>query len=394
MSDSRSIEEPVRFLAIVWTMPPTAGGSSVVTRNLLGEFNPDSLAIVGQIPYPGRMSMDEFEEYRRIEIPSYPIHWRIKPVVEPFFSVPATIRQGCRAVGEHNLQAVLGVYPNAAMLYAGYRISKKMNIPFFPYFHNLYAETRHSFPENRIARSLQRKVFNHADRVFVMNQGIADYYRDRYAVDAIPLVHPMSHAIPEYTEPALPQKPYTVTFSGNMNFTMLGLLSRVIRAIGDNPDYHIVIHAPNREEKIREDLDIWAGNITVKDVQRQEDLPGSLGACDLLLMGLENRSGPGMDDDFHTQFPTRTLDMLVAGKPILLFCQDDYFLARFFREQDCGHVVSATNPDEIRAAIEMMCTDHQRRCRYVRNALKTARIFEAGTVAQTLRQEMDRVVNG
>ena len=386
--------DPVRFLFVAWTMPPTAGGAAVVTRNLLVNFDPDTCVVLGQIPFPGRMSMEGFEQYRRIEVPTPDIYWRVKPFVEPFWSIPRAVRLGVEAVREHSLQAVVSIYPNAAMLYAAHRIAKKTGLPLLPHFHNLYAETRAGTAEGVLARRLQRLIFQRSTHVFTMSQGMTDYYRERYGVESTPLLHPMAHEVPEFSEPAPAERPYRLALSGNMNFTMLGKLARVVKAVGDDPGYEIVLHAPQTADRIREDLGVWADNITVKDARRQEDLVASLGSCDLLLIGLENRIGKRMDDDFRTQFPTRSLDMLVSGKPIMVLCPRDYYFARFFETHDCGFIEPATDPDTIKRSIDDLCADQERRSRYVRNALDVAQAYRGPAVAAVLDREMRKAVNG
>jgi glycosyltransferase involved in cell wall biosynthesis len=386
-------QSPVRFLLISWNMPPAAGGAAVVTRNLLMNFDPDSCVLMGQLPSHGRMSLEGFENYRRIEIPSPSIHWRLKPWIEPFYAIPKTIREGCRAVREYDLQAVVTVYPNAAMLYAGYRIAKKMGLPFFPHFHNLYPEFKTNPVDRFIARRLQKVVFRGAERVFSMSQGMTDFHREHYGQESTPLLHPLNLPIPEYEDLTIPEKPYTVTFSGSVNFTMLEPLRQVIHAIGDDPDYRIVLHSYVSTKQIRDLAGVWADNIEVRDKEKQEELVASLNECDVCLMGLHNGLGQQAEWDFRTQFPTRTLEMLVARKPILLFSPKEYFFARFMDENGCARVVDTLDPAVIRREIDQMCTDNGVRSACVKAALDVAENYRGPVVAEVLRSHIERAVH-
>ncbi len=372
------------FLVVSWTMPPTGTGSSVIVRNLLENFDPEACVLLGQIPYAQRISLQGFESYQRVEIPSYPIHWRVKPWVEPFISVPMAVHMGRRLMRERGLRAVVGVYPNDAMLYAAYLIAERERVPFFPWFHNLYSETRRG-PARIIARRLERTVLGRAERVFTMSDGMTRFYREAYGRDTTPLVHPLNLPVPEEPpERPAPKPPYRIGFSGNVNYTTRGAVEQVIRLVGNDPDFRIVFHTRTELARVREDLSVWAENIERKDTETQQDLVDALSECDLLVLGLENRDGSHMESDFATQFPTRTLEMLLSGTPMLALCPRDYFTAQFLREHDCGMIVSEKNDRAVREALERLLTSGELRRRYSRNALSAVRLFRGSRVAAVL----------
>jgi hypothetical protein len=376
----------VPFLLVSWTIPPTASGSSVVVRNLLGWFTPDEAVMLGQIPFDGRIDMQGIENHHRVVIPSLPIHWRIKPWLEPFFVFPVAIWVGCSTVRKHKLKAVVAVFPNELFLIAGYIIALVMGLPFFPYFHNLYIETRKNRVGKFIARMVQEKITGKASDVFCMSEGMSRYMAKKYRLQTTPLIHPLSLTVPQFQEIPVSEIPLKVGLSGNLNAGSERVWKNIIRAIGDDPDFILVIHTPAEKTTIRKRLGVWSDNIIIRDEHNTNRLVESLGNCDVLIIGLYNGWGDTYENDCATQFPTRTIEMLVSGKPILVLCPSHYFLATFFTEKNCGQVLDSEDPMLIRDAINQIGHDKVLRTYYVQNSLTTAQYFDGSKVAVKLHK--------
>ena len=90
-------------------------------------------------------------------------------------------------------------------------------------------------------------------------------------------------------------------------------------------------------------------------------------------------------DDFLTIFPTKTIEYLISGRPILAHTPADCFLTHFLRENDCALVVEQPDVDALTAAIERLRSDASLRRRLVSNALKAAAQFQACRVAREFR---------
>jgi glycosyltransferase involved in cell wall biosynthesis len=90
-------------------------------------------------------------------------------------------------------------------------------------------------------------------------------------------------------------------------------------------------------------------------------------------------------EEYATIFPTRTIESLTCGRPLLAHAPADCYLTRFLREQDCALVVDVPEIPALLAAIERLRNDDALRARLVRNALQAAEKFRASRVAATLR---------
>jgi hypothetical protein len=379
--------EKTPFLLLAWSMPPTATGSSVIARNLAMGLYPDETIMLGQVLYSGRINLDGMKQ-RRIDIPDYPIHWRIKPYVDWLYVIPLVVSRGCKAVRRNHLQAVVTIFPNAKYLVAGLLISLFTRVPFFPYFHNLYVETRTGLFGRTFARLIQRISFSMATRVLSMSEGMTDFLLDKYGIDSTPILHPIVLPIPQIKKVPDAEPPYRLAFSGNVNFTVAERIRHVIEAVGDDPLYEIILHTPIPPEQARHEIETWASNIIIKHIPDQEALIESLRTCDVMMLALADRHGKELEDDFRTQFPTRTLEMLISERPILVIAPKDYFITRFFEANDAGLTYTDNSIDGLRDAIYRMCTSTELRESCVHNALATADSYRVNLVAETLRREL------
>ena len=82
----------------------------------------------------------------------------------------------------------------------------------------------------------------------------------------------------------------------------------------------------------------------------------------------------------------------ISQRPILLHTPGDYFIARFYRQWDCGLVVDDPSPEALAAGLRSIGSDEELRARLVRNALRAATTFEGRRVASRLRAVLDEAV--
>ena len=222
-----------------------------------------------------------------------------------------------------------------------------------------------------------------------MSQGMTDFLRNRYAVDTTPIVHPIVQPVPAFTDVPAATPPYRLAFSGNINFTVAERVRHVIEAVGDNPLYEIVLYTPVSPEDARETIGAWADNVTIAHLSDQKALVDALRGCDVMMLALVDRRGSSsIEDDFKTQFPTRTLEMLISERPLLVIAPADYYITRFFQMNGAGRTYSGTDIDELREVILDMCTNSALRKSCVRNALATAQSYRVNEVVTTLRREL------
>jgi glycosyltransferase involved in cell wall biosynthesis len=92
------------------------------------------------------------------------------------------------------------------------------------------------------------------------------------------------------------------------------------------------------------------------------------------------------DAEYQTIFPTKTIEYLICGRPILAHTPPNCFLTRFLQQWDCALIVEEPTVDAVVAAIARLRSDKALRDRLVGNALKAAEQFQAEHVAAHLRK--------
>jgi glycosyltransferase involved in cell wall biosynthesis len=121
----------------------------------------------------------------------------------------------------------------------------------------------------------------------------------------------------------------------------------------------------------------------------REELLRNLRAADVLLLP-HGLTGSFSIEEYRTIFPTKTIEYLMSGRPILAHTLSDCFLTRFLRKHDCALIVDKPDVQALREALERLRTDYPLRRRLAENALKAARQFQAKDVAAELRRWIDR----
>ena len=97
------------------------------------------------------------------------------------------------------------------------------------------------------------------------------------------------------------------------------------------------------------------------------------------------------EDELATAFPTKVIEYLAAGRPILVHCPENYFLARFFREHECGIVVSTRDVAAIVKAVKTLLDRGSEQERMRKNALRAAQIFSIDRISKVLSQILEEI---
>ena len=388
MTDVFRLSRPV--MVVAQALPHQSSGTSIVLRRLLENFGGDEIVLLARNPNPHLRLEFRPLHYPTVTIPSLlggvrgERYWRLG-------SLPPGIIAGLRAVRRHRPAAILAVFPDEIALLTGYILHRLTNLPLLAYFCDLYQEDRARGWEARLARSLQPRVFRAASQIITVNDGMVSYYRERYGLTAVCLPACINVGIPEPGALPAPNNAFVVGYSGNVNSTRLGPLRALVRAIGDNPGYTIRYFTPQKAEFLKAN-GLWADNASAEFISDEGDLIRRLASCDALFLPLTFDVDQSSYDQLATCFGIKSYEYFLSQRPVLLQSPGDYFIARFYRERECGLVVDSPAPEALRAALERLRADGALRERLSRNALAAAVDFEGPRVAAVLRGVLDQSV--
>jgi hypothetical protein len=290
-----------------------------------------------------------------------------------------------RVAWRHRCTKIVVDFPNEEFLLVGYLAAKVTGAQLYPYFHNTYVENRKGLGQ-RFARWVQRRVFARAEHVFVMSEGMADLFKKRYpGLPCSPLLHTFNEAIPQFAALPEPGCPLRFVISGSINESCLDATNRLCEAIARVDNASLTFLSGTSREALKK-MGLISEGVEHATVSRDQ-LVDRLRAADILLLP-HGFSGPFSPEEYETIFPTRTIEYLISGRPILAHSPADSFLTRFLKDKGCALVVEEPRVEALLQAVERLRSNRQLREELVQNALRAAVMFHAPRVAMTARERL------
>ncbi|MGQ0810210.1 MAG: hypothetical protein ACT4OO_03180 [Nitrospiraceae bacterium] len=384
----RDREMVERTLLLSWTVPPETTGSAVIVGNLAKQFTRVEMVIAGERPHerPAVAWKDEWPEIIYLTT-GWP-HFKRGARWWRRAQVPVLVLRALRLIRRYRCTRLLVVFPSEEFLLAGYWVAHMTGAKLYAYFHNTYLEQREPGSlGHRFAKWLQSRVFAQANHIFVMSEGIVELYRERYPnLKCSALVHSFNEDIPEVAQLSRPASPPRFVMCGNINASCEDAVVRVCRAITRLGGSLTILSGTPRTYLSQ--LGILHGQVRYETVSR-DVVVNRLGEADIVLLA-HGFTGPLSDKEYRTIFPTKTIEYLICGRPILAHAPADCYLTRFLRERGCALIVDEPSEGAVLAAIRRLSENDELRTSLVRNALRTSELFRAPVVAGALRSVLER----
>jgi glycosyltransferase involved in cell wall biosynthesis len=366
---------------------PRRSGSADITEQLAKSFSRDELFIVGgrkafTTPMP-RSDSD-------VEVFTLGSELNVKGRGDRFFRFfrwcmfPLLLRRSVAICRARRCTSVIGTFPDEFFVMLALRTARNLGLPFFAYFHNTLVENRTGV-RLRTATYVQRRVFEEAEKVFVISKGMERYYQQRYpGVTFVTVPHTFT-AYPSPMQPHLPstRSPKTVVLVGNFNQSNIDATCRVVDALGRSQDFRIVMYTPVPRVLLK------VRGVDVDKVSNVEYIPGAelverMKQADLLVL-THGFHGGLADIEYRTIFPTRTIPLLLAEIPLLVHAPAHSFVAEFFREHGCGVLVDEADEEKLVAAARALTSDGALAQRVVARAREVSRMFYGPEVKKSLQ---------
>jgi len=394
-SKTTAAGQPLKLLTVATSIPPMPHAVAFVVENLSRQFTADELIIAGE-KRSGNTESSRPANVPQVVFVSKEMSWPKRGQKYfrwiRWFQTPAITRRLRKIIRDEKINAVLAIFPDERLLWAALQATKAEGVPFFPWYHNTYAENRNGLAK-RFANWLQPTTFAATDIVFVMSEGMQTAWQRSYpGVRFEPLVHTFSDDLPT-PEPLPPiHSPTRMVFLGNLNASNLEAMGRLRALANEDENLRLTVYSGSPEWFFKK-VGVCGPHITNQWIS-DEDLMGGLKSHDILLLphGFDGASDP---IEYETIFPTRTIPYLLAGRPILAHTPPHAFLTRWLRRHDCAEIVETADMDALRAAVKRLRTDDARREQLVANARKAVEMFHAPRVMREFRELIaDSVARG
>jgi len=382
----------VKILIVSWSILPQTGGSSVIVENLAQNFTQDELVVFGSSTWSRKAVSGRKANGARFQYFFSELNFMGRG--NRFFSWFRKGRFGGlmaaieKIIKDEKIDHVIGVYPNDLYCLAACRAAKKLGVPFSSYFHNTYTDNVAITDSN--AAAYQAEIFSNSARVFVMSDGMLRFYKKQYNLDnLVPLVHTFN-AYPSSTEltgiPGTEKDTYELVAIGNFNESNIDATKRLLNAIAGNPKYHLNVYT-NVPRLLLQKRGINTDLFTHRGAVAPEQIHAELQKYDICVLTHGFEGGYG-EIEYQTIFPTRTIPLLLSGKPIFAHSPQGSFLNSFIEEKQCACLVDVADTKDIVNGLDKVANDREYQQLLVQNAGKAAAQFYGPTVIKELLQEL------
>jgi len=356
VADAQKVPHRVLFLCA--TEPDVASGTPVILCDLLAHFPPGDAELICEKKYQAvrRRQIALRQPVRMIRFPQclWPFRRgsRLRKVLAGV-GLPWLVMVGWWRVVRFRPTCIVAIYWQATWILAAYLIARLGRVPLVYYVHDTLSENFHGGGRLRehFVTWLERTVLRGA-RTMVLHPYLADHYRERYGIECTVLRQIVRH------EPLPPRRRETgrpalkIGFAGAIydnNARQLAELAAIVRG---EPRLRLKMWSDATMERLTQ-LGIAGERIDAGFEANYEWLLECLSGCDLLYLPLAFTDSEALTTDaLQFAFPTKSLDYLVVGTPILVHCPENFELSRFFRQHGCGHVLNDGQPAALAKWLE------------------------------------------
>lgn len=366
--------------------PCEKAGSILVMHELLSHFDPTSFTVVTATRSGARrLSPEHGHRVFRIMHNTYlsgrgNVIWRL-------IQVPVSLGLATRLVRRLRPSVIVGVYPEFEFLYIAQKVAASLKIPWVAYLLDAvsHCDSRTAF--GWIHRRIKAATFREASCVNVISEGMANYYKQTEGTQ----MRVLTHICPD-----LPVSTYLGTvenrafMGGSIYSVNTHAAARIAKALS-SLKAQLVITTSGTDSQLAS-AGLCGPHIVRTFYATMQDYQIALSQSAFLVLALdwpdETRIGK---EAMETIFPTRTMEYLISGRPILVHCPEHYFLAQFFRAHGCGVVVSDRSGDGLCRACGQMLSDKAVITQVVERARMTAKEFSAEKVTRRFAETIAQV---
>ena len=392
----------MKFALVSSVLPPGDSSHAAVIHRLLRDLDPESYCLItsgtdGRSSEAGRL---RGAHYYLPPAPRLTRGYRMglrlwRERVNFGVGVLARARAIGRILRRERCDAVVACTGGLEVLDfpSAYLASRRTGARFYAYLLDQYGHMVTTVLGKHIFAHLEPRLVKGAAAVIVPNELQRDDMRRRYGIDVSVIHNPCDLA--EYGGPAKADADDSaiaraderrIVYTGSIGplhyepfRTLLTAMARLDRSL--------TLHLYTGQARARLESEGIRGPVVFHPPQPLSAMAALQQRADLLFLPLALRSKHA--DIVRTAAPGKMSEYLAAGRPILVHAPPDSFLARYFREHQCGVVVDRRDPAELAAAIESVLTDPALRGRLRARAWQRA---EADFAIEQARRQFARLI--
>jgi hypothetical protein len=386
-----------KLLVVSASVYPGRGGSAIVTEKLAAQFSADEMAVIGELspfqkPIPRDPNKPRFHYFRsRFSFfgrGSRFCNWFRRTLHDRL------VAKICNVAIAERCDAILGVYPDDFFCYPACLAAERLNLPFSSYFHNTYLDN--TAIVNDRAAEIQDRLFRQSKDIFVMNEGMQEFfqqqYGDKYGRNKfVPLAHTFEDYPSREAEPfQFPMTgPIRIVIFGNFNQSNLDATIRFCNALKGHNRFQVFLYSdvPRlllKQRGVPLESVRYCGSLSDLSFN---DLISKLREYHIVALTHGFTGGYGQVE-YQTIFPTRTIPMLLCGRPIFIHSPPGTFLTTFAQSNEFACVVDQADKQAIINSLELLIQDPAAQFKLMKQSMQTAQNFYGPKVAQVLRNRL------
>lgn len=370
-------------LVLTYFNPETPqGGSSALMRNFLSNFNRDSFEIVCATP----RRTPEKSQFQVHALLTDIYLWK-RPLQRLLWKwvLQRDVNRVQKFIDSKSPDYVFLIYPHGYNVEVFLSLKLPRHTKVVAYFHDTFVEGQLTRINKHLLLQRHEKLLSDLDVLFVMNKGMERLYQDKYQTNAIAL----EHCFPEFEDfiqaQTSDQKALedTLFWGGNIvgyNSNSVARIMEISASLGLNFE----VASGQSQAMINQ---LVQGKPFIKSFYERPAYLEAVQSKQFLILSLDWPDETDYHfDEIATIFSTKTIEYLMSGRPIILHCHEQYFMADFFNEHKCGYVLSTRDMDELEEQVRtLMKADHKQT---LENALKAAEKFSPKTIVGKYQQAL------
>jgi len=377
-----------KLLVISYALPIRNTGTPVVVRKFLENFEREEIVLMGRPVKKHERVSDYRLHYPFSLIPTPPVEARGEKLWRVITVIFGTIL-GLFLILKIKPTGILAFYRDETSLLTGYILNRITRVPLYSYFCDLYHENYSKGFYRTLANWLQPKIFERSKKIFVLTEGIKEYYLQRYGIQSEVIPHCINEPVKPKPVSVNLNYPLKIGYLGSINKDRISSLRMLCAAIKNDGKYQL-IYLTSTPENIISKAGLLIPNSIVKHIPADSQLEEEIDKCDILYLPqtITNERDPRWFQ-LLTGLPTKTINYLISGKPILVHTHLEYFLAIFFDKHHCGLVIQG-GTTELMIALEQLASDYNLRNELSEGCINACEYFKGSLVANRFLYAIDQ----
>jgi hypothetical protein len=279
-----------------------------------------------------------------------------------------------KIINETKPTHIVCVYPDLDFIDLGIQISiKNPDIEFIPYLHDTIFEGLIYKKYYKRAKKIQDYIIKNNKKILVMSEGMKDLFDKKYNCTTTPILHSFSEKIDKKI--FINSERNNSMFWGGSVYSINKCSAKRFESALSKLSIKLRLSNANKIENLLEN-GLRKNNIEIMPFLSRKDYLNLLKKQDALLMAIDSDlESPVHHDELATIFPTKTIEYLMSGKPIIVNCPKNYFLSQFFEKYNCGLVIDSTDSNEMANLIDNYLNNLSLQKKHIENGFNTLDMF-------------------